>query len=94
MRILTMLEGVTTNSNGTVMNPQSPAFGEGIFQTEFTAGSGDIELQGRLRPDAVWQEITTHSDSSDAEVVALFPEMRCCDQSGLSSATVSAWLLF
>ena len=93
MRHYVLLDGVTTNLNGAVMYPQSEGFGEGIFQSEFTAGSGDIELQGRVTPDAVWQEVTTHSDSSDAEVVALFPNMRCVT-SGLSSATVSAWLLF
>ena len=92
-RVITLLDGVTTNLNGSLAYPQFDGLGEGLFQTEFTAGSGDIELQGRVHPDAVWQEVTTHSDSSDAEIVALFPNMRAVT-SGLSSATVSAWLMW
>ena len=43
---------------------------EGIFQTEFEsdAGTGDVNLQGRLHSDAPWQTLVTHTASNSAVV--------------------------
>ena len=66
---------------------------EGVFQTEFESdtGTGNVTLQGRMRPDAPWISILTHTESN-AGAVVLFPEMRVTFDTLSGSPTINCWL--
>ncbi len=84
------MTGVTTNTSGVAVNPQVDRFREGVVQTEFEAGTGNVLIEGRLVPDAPWELIVTETESN-AQTVALFPYMRATT-SAISGATVNVWL--
>ena len=66
---------------------------EGVFQTEFEGGTGtgSVTLQGRIRPQAPWVNILTHT-ASNAGAVVLFPEVRVTFENMAGSATINCWL--
>ena len=95
MRVFNIAEGLTTNTSTDAL--ALPITGatelEGVFQTEFESGTGtgNVTLQGRLRPTAPWINILTHTESN-AGAVVLFPEMRVTTDTLSGSPTINCWL--
>jgi hypothetical protein len=92
MQVITLLDGVALSVNDTsaTVNPQIRYHREGLYQFTLTSGSGTVILQGKLHPDAAWEDIQSLS-GSDAVTVALFPimQLKCTVSSSLIG---SAWL--
>lgn len=92
MIVNTILDNVALTSSdvGDTFYPKTSLFREGVFQVEFASGTGSIDLQGKLHPDAPWELVQAFT-GSDAVTVALMPLMRVsCPTS--SSLVASAWL--
>lgn len=90
MKLLILLDNVTVDGDGLVVNPQTGMHEFGIVQVSVTGGTGTVKIQGRLSINMPWVDIITFTVSDSARI-ALMPHMKA-NVSGISGATIRAEL--
>lgn len=64
----------------------------GIFQCSITVGTATVNIEGRCDPLAPWVVIMTFTNTSGAQAVELFREMRVNITAIAGGGVVDAWL--
>ncbi|MDP6740067.1 MAG: hypothetical protein QF404_08645 [Planctomycetota bacterium] len=82
------------SQNGTAVFPRAHKDEAGILQVEISSGSGTIQIQGRLAPDASFESILSPglTASGYRTDIPIMPEMRVT-VGGATDAVVKAWLM-
>ncbi len=89
MKLLVLLDNVTSDGDGQIVNPQTGGMNEfGIVQVSITGGTGTVKIQGRLSINMPWTDLITFT-ADDSARIALMPHMKA-NVSGIAGATIRA----
>lgn len=76
MKLSILLDNVSANGDGAVINPQnSNRLEYGTVQVALGGGSATIKIQGRLSANMPWLDIYSFT-ANDSARITLFPHMR------------------
>lgn len=89
MKLSILLDNVTADGDGPVMNPQNNNNVEyGTVQVALGGGSAAVKIQGRLSANMPWLDIQTFT-ADDSARITLFPYMKA-NVSNYVSGTIRA----